>query len=320
MQLRFCSLLFILFASIYLLSSCVKQKIEMEVQEIVSPATEDLNDVLFVSDSIGFMCGGTKYDHGIVLKTADGGSTWLLDTLTSTKALYDIAYHNGRVYTTGYEGFFYVSDNLTESWYVPGYPYWQRFNQIAFNDLDEIFVGMGEGFDRGEIVFSNNNGNAWGRIDTFNRSIKTIMFHNGVGYAGAYGVIYRSYDDGRSWTATYADGDFFNNIIFTSDKIGYAIGYYGQILKTTDGGDTWKKVLNENFSFSEKSNFRDAYFTSDNEGYVVGDNGYMIKTSNGGKSWQVISKFTDSDLYTIDKVSNYFIVAGSLGKIFKVSI
>ena len=92
------------------------------------------------------------------------------------------------------------------------------------------------------------------------------------------------------------------------------------ILKTTDGGETWSKILNENFSFNEKSNFYDAYFIDDNTGYIVGDNGYIIYTNNGGKKWKQISKFTEENFRAIDKIGNQLILVGSNGKIFKMNI
>lgn len=301
-------------------TACVKQVIEASVTEINSPTNQDLNDILFISDSVGFICGGTKYSKGIVLKTTDAGTNWILDTLTVPKALYSIVSDHNKLFTTGNEGYFYSSDNAAQSWTQPGFPYWQRFNQITFNDAGECFIAVGDGFDRGEILFSNNDGAGWLRIDTFNRTIKTIVFHHGVGFAGAYGIIYKSTDNGRTWLPTYTSGDLFSKIAFTSDQIGYAIGYFGVILKTTDGGNTWKKILNENFSFNEKSNFRDAVFLSDETAYVVGDKGYVIQTNDGGKKWNRIEKFTDTDIYTIEIVGNKLILAGAEGKIFTLDL
>lgn len=301
-------------------SACVKQKIDALTTEIESPTQEDLNDILFVSDSIGFICGGTKYQSGIILKTTDAGNSWILDTFKSTKALYDLTAYQNKIYTTGYEGFFYISNNHGSSWYQPGNPYWQRFNQVAFNDLGECFVCMGEGFDRGEIVYSSNEGANWNRIDTFNRTTKSIVFHNGFGFAGAYGLIYKSVDNGHSWQATYTKGDFFNQIIFTSSSVGYAIGYFGKVMKTTDNGNSWKQILNENFSFNEKSNFRDAYFLDDQIGYIVGDNGYIVYTKDGGERWSQIKKFTEDDLFAVDKINNHLVIVGSKGKIFNLEL
>ena len=300
--------------------ACVKQKLDATITSIDSPTTEDLNDILFVSDSIGFICGGTKYLSGIILKTSNGGLSWTKDTLVSTKALYDIAVYNNKIFTTGYEGFFYSSNNYASSWITPGSPYWQRFNQIAFNQLGECFVAIGEGFDRGEIIYSTNDGAGWSRVDTFNRTIKSIVFHNGIGFAGAYGLIYKSTDNGHSWIPLDTKGDFYNQIIFTSNQVAYAIGYFGKILKSTDGGNTWKQVLNENFSYNEKSNFRDAFFIDDNTGYIVGDNGYIVYTNNGGLKWSQIKTFTDKDIYAIDKVGNNLILVGEQGHIFKLNI
>jgi len=301
-------------------TSCVKQVIEASISEVTSPTNQDLNDILFTSDSVGYICGGTKYSNGLVLKTTDAGSTWNLDTLAAPKALYSIVADHNKLFATGNEGYFYSSDNAAISWTQPGFPYWQRFNQTAFNDAGECFIAVGDGFDKGEILFSNNDGAGWLRIDTFNRTIKTIVFHKGVGFAGAYGILYKSIDNGRTWLPTYASGDLFTKIAFTSDQIGYAVGYFGMILKTTDGGYTWKKIWNENFSFNEKSLFRDAVFLDDQTAYIVGDKGYIIQTTDGGKKWQTIKQFTNADIFAIEKVGNKLILAGAEGKIFTLQL
>jgi photosystem II stability/assembly factor-like uncharacterized protein len=313
-------ILLLFFVTPLFFTSCIKQKIDASTIEINSPTKEDLNDIHFVNDSIGFIVGGTKYDHGVVLKTTNAGDTWMLDSFQGPKTFYDIAQYREKIYTSGYDGFFYSSADNGNSWTQPGYTVWMRFNSISFNDIGEFFVGIGDGFERGEILYSTNEGSSWARIDTFTRTIKTIVFHHGVGFAGSYGIIYKSLDQGRTWKATKASGDFFTQIIFTSNNIGYAIGYFGMILKTTDGGETWSKILNENFSFNEKSNFYDAYFIDDNTGYIVGDNGYIIYTNNGGKKWKQISKFTEENFRAIDKIGNQLILVGSNGKIFKMNI
>lgn len=78
-----------------------------------------------------------------------------------------------------------------------------------------------------------------------------------------------------------------DNIIFTSKNIAYTYGgeifidaiptqTFGSMLKTTDGGSTWKQ-LSHPFGYILKAVFKD-----NNNGYTFTFNGDMYKTTDGG--------------------------------------
>lgn len=80
--------------------------------------------------------------------------------------------------------------------------------------------------------------------------------------------------------------DFYDDLTFTTESIGYAISRTGKILKTIDGGENWS-VLNSNVSFP----LRKIQFVNNNTGFVIGgdDTGsYLLKTTNAGQSWSTI--------------------------------
>ena len=112
---------------------------------------------------------------------------------------------------------------------------------------------------------------------------------------------------------------------FIDSNTGWAVGAYGTILNTTDGGSNWSTMLgfsgadlNEvvainsdtvfffgtevwmttnggsNYSTSYSTGSQDwnsAYFIDSNTGYVVGSGGAIIKTADGGDSWTVQTFF-----------------------------
>lgn len=73
------------------------------------------------------------------------------------------------------------------------------------------------------------------------------------------------------------------SICFTSRDTGYAVGEDysvvddGLILKTTDGGLTWKTQ-----NTGIRANFNDVFFVDAITGYAVGGNS-VIKTTSGGE-------------------------------------
>jgi photosystem II stability/assembly factor-like uncharacterized protein len=78
-------------------------------------------------------------------------------------------------------------------------------------------------------------------------------------------------------------GITFNSVKFVSSSIGWAVGYNGVILKTTNGGTTWISQ-----SCGTSSDLFGVFFTDPDHGTVVGDSiGYAIifKTIDGGNTW-----------------------------------
>jgi photosystem II stability/assembly factor-like uncharacterized protein len=68
-------------------------------------------------------------------------------------------------------------------------------------------------------------------------------------------------------------------------QIGYAVGNYGSIIKTSDGGATWDTTIHS----SVTQNLLSVYFTDVNTGYAVGEGGVILKTTGGGFWYQLVS-------------------------------
>jgi len=112
-----------------------------------------------------------------------------------------------------------------------------------------------------------------------------------VWVSGSKGMVGRSEDGGKTWNWNQVKGfekrDFRDIEAFNKNTaVILAIAEPGNILKTTDGGKTWKTV----FSDSTKGVFIDAFsFLANGDGIAIGDpidgKAYLIKTDNYGSSW-----------------------------------
>lgn len=118
-----------------------------------------------------------------------------------------------------------------------------------------------------------------------------------VWVSGSNGTIGKSTDAGKTWrwiiVSGYEKRDFRDIEAFdSSTAIIMAIDNPAYILKTTDGGETWKKV----FEKSMNGIFLDAMdFKNDKEGICIGDplavgtDGkkffYVLRTYDGGNTW-----------------------------------
>lgn len=150
---------------------------------------------------------------------------------------------------------------------------------------------------------------------------------------GERGTVMLSDDDGKSWS-THQAGimDTLTAVSFQNDTQGFAVGHGGNILKTVDGGNSWKSVLNGKQLISltteaasrasmQLKNDRDvstddtdhfqAYakrleengtseplfsinFINDSLGFAVGAYGMILRTHDAGETWAVWMTHVDN--------------------------
>jgi photosystem II stability/assembly factor-like uncharacterized protein len=101
--------------------------------------------------------------------------------------------------------------------------------------------------------------------------------------AGYNGMIVYSNDGGQNWSTDNAS--FFediNGVVVRDEQTAFVVAQYGNILRTSNGGQTWQSVQNPLMSAS--SNFFDISFGDANVGFIAGGQQFM-KTTDGGLSW-----------------------------------
>lgn len=104
--------------------------------------------------------------------------------------------------------------------------------------------------------------------------------------AGSYDIV--PYIEGeRKWELK--ENDVLDNSLFAAamaDKnTGVAVGKYGSMLITRDGGKTWEQRSFIDYYFS------DIQFVDENIGFVLGNKNsrpYILKTTDKGANWQII--------------------------------
>jgi photosystem II stability/assembly factor-like uncharacterized protein len=97
---------------------------------------------------------------------------------------------------------------------------------------------------------------------------------------------------------------------------GYAVGDYGTILKTVDGGQKWNSLAAGNTKLLYDVEFP----VNSTTGYVSGESGRLAKTTDGGKTWSPIGSF-NKDIMAIcfptDNLIGY--VATAYQRIYKTT-
>ncbi|WP_304131202.1 YCF48-related protein [Ignavibacterium album] len=252
---------------------------------------------LFFHDSVtGFATGYS----GTLLKTTDGGNNWTDISLNTYKNLLKGTFFdsdNGIIIGEG--GLIYKTTDGGNSW-----------NKITVGTDQFIYssyflnnsFGMAAG-GGGVILKTTNGGINWSEKNVDFSSNITIydvhIFDNNNAYAVSLsGHHYRTSDGGETWS--YYGGLNANTLlrlIFVNDSVGYAVGYWGTVIKTTSSGITW------NFANSGISNsiiLFDADFLDASKGFVCGSNGTILKTTDGGSSWSNLNSGTTAWIRGID--------------------
>jgi photosystem II stability/assembly factor-like uncharacterized protein len=126
----------------------------------------------------------------------------------------------------------------------------------------------------------------------------SIPSENIIWVSGSNGTIGKSVDAGKSWRWLIVEGfekkDFRDIEAFdSSTAVAMAVDNPAYIIKTTDGGTTWKKV----FERAMEGMFLDAMdFKNEKDGICIGDplnvgqmnqrSFYIIRTYDGGETWK----------------------------------
>ena len=120
---------------------------------------------------------------------------------------------------------------------------------------------------------------------------------------------------GWSWQNPSVNGNTLTSIKMVNDNTGYASGFAGTVIKTTDNGSSWK-TLNTGTSTQLSS----IYAIDANIIYASGINGVILKSIDGGNSWEALNTGTISRLNTIQFLNtNTGYASGESGTVIKTT-
>lgn len=228
-----------------------------------------LKDIHFTNNTYGWAAG----DSGLLVSSDDGGLNWQLHPKPTQ---YDI------------ETIQFIDESVG---YLCGGEL--RFSQIGY-PYDSTY-------SHGVIMKTLDGGDSWQAVFDDSVMIHQIHFLNAqtgwaVGtaawmtppfYASARAdYIYKTTNGGQSWQHGTYNGSIevpsLSRIYFANSELGFALGYYGRVLRSTDGGATWHGIPVVQRSVHH---FGATHFTDDTNGYIVGHHGAILQTEDGGTSW-----------------------------------
>ena len=195
---------------------------------------------------------------------------------------------------------------------------WMAFETKTAGDLITVFFTSSENGwvagDNGYLGATKDGGRNWARQDLgIKDNINEIYFRNNDnGYLVAGRVMFKTVDGGASWqefvplqSRSFGGGTpEFLSIRFIGKNDGFIIGSIlnkaervidSLVLKTSDGGETWRRIT---IPFTKEIYHVD--FVGDDYGWIAGDAGTVLATQNGGLTWRVQKTGVSRALYNID--------------------
>ena len=279
----------------------------------------------FIDDNTGWAVG----QFLSIIKTTDGGNTWVSQQVSGSMAqltgVYFTDSHNG--WAVGSRKTYNTSDGGT-NWNIESSE--DLLNDVFFSDdFTGWMVGQSESSATGVVYKTTNGGVNWdptvvgtAQDNTIFESVQFLDNNTGwiVGRKGQnnppdeyqYGVIYETTNGGQSWTLIYEQqNNPFNKIYFTTASNGWILSNNG-LITTTNGGNSWNidtNIIAYGIGFADQLT-----------GWITGSGGIVQKTTDGGENWSLytdpITQSFIRDIEFIDE-SNGIAVGRSEGVILR---
>jgi photosystem II stability/assembly factor-like uncharacterized protein len=246
-----------------------------------------LRSVHFINGLTGWISSQSK-----ILKTTDGGNTWINYNISNSWTLETIFFLNEHVgYTAGHWGRIFKTINGGLNWVQQTSNSNKPLLCCYFTDTNTGWVG---GWD-GEILKTTNGGETWDSLSTgiISRFTSVFFRNSNTGWMTSQeGNIFNTTNGGNSWISR-ALGSPLYSLHFINDLTGWTSGT--GIFKTTNGGQSWIPQAPPVQCY-----YSTIYFADDQNGIAAGNSGVIIKTHNSGINWVPVSlTATSNEIYDI---------------------
>ena len=288
--------------------------------KVTSITSNGIRSVYFINASTGYAVGW----GGTILKTINGGISWVTQTSGTDEVLLSSFFTDINTgYVVGDTGVIRKTVNGGTTWTVQtGGAGYNTFRSVLFTDANKGFIAGNQVF-----LKTINGGTTWTTqtippLNIMDCSFNSVFFTDAdTGYAVGgkygnpmvYGLIIKTTNGGSTWSADTIETNDLNSVYFTDAYTGYIVGRrdsnsvngwirIGVILKTTDGGTTWKTLTSK-----LNREYTSVFFTDSVTGFVSSGNG-IESTTDGGKTWseQTIGTYNPiSSLFFADKKTGW---------------
>lgn len=195
-------------------------------------------DGIYSIDSINAVAVGY---NGKILKTTDGGLTWISLNSNTTEYLLEVYFTSKNIgFAIGYNGTILRTSDAGTNWSKINSETSNTLNNLFFSDIKNGWIAG----SLGTILKTSDGGLTWDFQNsmTSNNLLGVTFLDSLDGFAVGldYGNILKTTDGGVNWTENYSGfySDFYD-ISFLDNYNGMIVAQNGNVLLTQDGGVSW---------------------------------------------------------------------------------
>ncbi len=185
-------------------------------------------------------------DFGLISYSDDNGETWIKSINGSSQIGYlSIFSANGMLLAGSFGNFLYTSNNNGASWSHVSYPEFPKSYISNFAENNGVFFAASI-FAGSDVYRSFDNASTWEATNTPGQGdIQIVHNSNGILYAGRTDGVFRTSDNGDSWTKSSGGlSDIpFIKAIGSDDEYIYTSTNSEGLWRSNNQGDDWELVM-----------------------------------------------------------------------------
>ena len=249
----------------------------LPLRERMLTAHDDLFAIHLLDGGAGWIVG----EFGLILHTRDGGRTWEHRANSTTNTLTAVSFADDRYgFAVGNGGTIVATTNRGGSW------------EKQLSGVQEHLLGLHASGQReahvvgafGTILSTGDGGDTWNK---HNLSWETLIPR----VVEEIGLLEPN----------------LNAVHFLTREVGWIVGEFGLVLRTTDGGRTWVSQRHG----ADSPQLADVVFQDQHTGFAVGQQGTFIRTLDGGEQWSPVNVGTQQNLNKIFMDGNRGVIVGN---------
>lgn len=232
--------------------------------------------------------------------------------------LLDIAQAGDRLVAVGEQGIVLLSDDQGDSWRMAQVPVSVMLTAVQF---PQPRLGWAVGHD-GVVLHSKDAGESWQRVLTGRdiNALRTLQLTQQLADLTAtvdealHETLEYALEDAQ---AAEADGPTtpLLDVWFRDALTGFVLGGYGLLLKTEDGGQSWRS-LGHQADNPDGFHLNSLLARRDGSLLIAGEAGLLLAADAGGEQWQALDSPYDGSFFAAVEADQLYVM-GLRGHLFR---